>query len=173
MVRRFSLPALGLVLVTGCSVGVDESPEPVVQSSVAAAESEGPEGTPEEEAVAVYLDFWDAIVLASAEMDPEHPALEEHAVGQALELAQLGVQGVVDGGQGMEGEPVLAPEVVAAEPGGDPKTVEIEDCQRSGDWAVVGSGELESDDVLVTATVQRDLFDWWVVEMRIWGEDTC
>ncbi|XKK38802.1 hypothetical protein HFP72_30835 [Nocardiopsis sp. ARC36] len=47
--------------------------------------------------MAVYLDFWDAIVLASAEMDPEHPALEEHAVDQALELAQLGVQGVVDG----------------------------------------------------------------------------
>ena len=171
--RRFFLPALGLVLVTGCSVGADENPEPVVQSSMPPVETEPSDGTPEDEAVEAYLDFWDAIVLASAEMDPEHPALEEHAVDQALELARLGVQGVVDAGQGMEGEPALAPEVVSVEPAEDPRTVEIEDCQGSGDWTVVGSGELESDDVLVTATVQRDLFDWWVVEMRIWGEGTC
>jgi hypothetical protein len=140
---------------------------------VAPAESEGPEGTPEEEAVAVYLDFWDAIALASAEMDPEHPALEEHAVDQALELAQDGVQGVTDAGLGMEGEPVPNPEVISAEPTDDPRTVVIRDCQGAGDWKVVGEIEPRSRNVRVDARLQRDLFDWWVVDMQVWGNDTC
>ena len=171
--RRFFLPALGLVLVTGCSVGADENPEPVVQSSMPPVETEPSDGTPEDEAVEAYLDFWDAIVLASAEMDPEHPALEEHAVDQALELAQDGVQGVADAGLGMEGEPVPAPEVISVEPADEPRTVIIRDCQGAGNWRVVGEDEPRSDNVRVDARVKRDLFDWWVVDMQVWGSDTC
>ncbi|MEE2037560.1 hypothetical protein Q8791_10040 [Nocardiopsis sp. CT-R113] len=171
--RRFFLPALGLVLVTGCSVGADENPEPVVQSSMPPVETEPSDGTPEDEAVEAYLDFWDAIVLASAEMDPEHPALEEHAVDQALELAQDGVQGVADAGLGMEGEPVLRPKVISAEPADDPRSIVIKDCKGAGDWKVVGEAEPRTDNVRVDARVNQDVFDWWVVEIQIWGPGTC
>ncbi|WP_433697052.1 hypothetical protein [Nocardiopsis sp. CA-288880] len=123
--------------------------------------------------MAVYLDFWDAIVLASAEMDPEHPALEEHAVGQALDLSQEGVQGVKDAGLGMEGEPVLRPEVISAEPPDDPRSVVIRDCKGAGDWKVVGEAEPRTDNVRVDARVNQDVFGWWVVEMQIWGPGTC
>jgi hypothetical protein len=129
--------------------------------------------SPEDEAVAVYLRFWDVIVLASADMDPEHPELEEHATGQALELAQQGVQGVTDAGFGMEGEPVFNPEVVSSEPDEEPTTIVIRDCKEAGDWKVVGETEPRTDNVRVDARIQRDVFDWWVTEMQIWGPDSC
>ncbi|MFI6575379.1 hypothetical protein ACIBFB_06230 [Nocardiopsis sp. NPDC050513] len=173
MLRGFVLPAFGLVLMSGCSVEDSTGAEPVVQSSTTPVETEPSEATPEDEAIAAYLRFWDAIVLASEEMDPDHPELAEHATGQALELAQFGVQGLVDEGHGMEGELDPSPEVVSAEPEDDPTTVEIDDCQVGGDWRAAGAEEPEMDRVLVTATVKRDVFDWWVVEMRIWGDDTC
>lgn len=133
------------------------------------------EVSPEEEAIATYVQFWDAIVLASADMDPDAPELEEHATGRALELARLGLEGVRDGGVGMEGELITDPKVetVTREHDGQPVEVEIRDCQSGGDWRTIGADEPEDDNVLVTAIVRRDLFDWWVVEMRIWGGDTC
>ncbi|MEV2274560.1 hypothetical protein AB0I72_03145 [Nocardiopsis sp. NPDC049922] len=123
--------------------------------------------------MAVYLRFWGAIVLASEEMDPDHPELAEHATGQALELAQQGVQGVADAGYGMEGEPVPAPEVISAEPTDDPTTVVIRDCQGAGDWRAVGESEPRSDNVRIDAKVTRDVFSWWVTEMQVWGDDSC
>ncbi|MFY7065718.1 hypothetical protein ACOQFV_07640 [Nocardiopsis changdeensis] len=147
--------------------------EPLARSAAPLAETEATTQPSEEQAVTAYRDFWDALVVASAEMDPDHPDLTEHATGQALELARHGVQGVADAGKGMEGAPELHPVVVSASPEDEPTVVEIEDCQGGGDWTVIGADEPESDNVLVTATVTRDVFDWWVTEMRIWGEDTC
>lgn len=130
---------------------------------------------PEEEALSAYRKFWQAIVHVSTEMDPDAPELEEHATGQALELARFGVEAVRDEGRGMEGELVSDPEVVAVlrEHDGRPVEVEIKDCQAGGDWRTVGEEEPELDNVLVTATARHDLFGWWVVEMRIWGGETC
>jgi hypothetical protein len=171
--RGSLLSALALVLAAGCSGEGVADTESASRASTAPEAMESKSISSEEEAVSAYLQFWDAIVLASAEMDPEHPELEEHATGQALELAQFGVQGVLDEGHGMEGELNLDPEVSSAEPEAVPTTVEIDDCQVGGDWRTVGTEEPEMDRVLVTATVERDVFDWWVTEMRIWGDHTC
>ncbi|WP_460759068.1 hypothetical protein [Nocardiopsis oceani] len=131
--------------------------------------------TSEEEAVDVYQQFWDAIVAAAVAPDPDAPELEEHAAGQALELARHGLEAVRDSGRGMEGEPVMDPEVVATSegPDGQPVEVAIEDCQASQEWRMSGDDPVDEGDILVTATVRHDLFDWWVVEMRIWGEGEC
>lgn len=173
MVRGFLLSLSGALLLTGCTAQADEAVEPVVQSSAIPSETEAPEKSPEEEAVDTYLRFWDAIVLASAEMDPDHPDLEKYAVDQALELAQRGVQGVADAGEGMEGEPVPTPEVISAEPDGEPRSIVIRDCQGAGDWKVVGEPEPRFDDVRVDARVNRDVFAWRVVEMQLWGDASC
>lgn len=173
MVRGFLLSLSGALLLTGCTAQADEAVEPVVQSSAIPSETEAPEKSPEEEAVDTYLRFWDAIVLASAEMDPDHPDLEKYAVDQALELAQRGVRGVAEAGYGMEGEPVLAPEVVSAEPEGEPTSIVLRDCKGAGDWKVVGEEAPRTDNVRVDARVNRDVFDWWVVEMQIWEAETC
>ncbi|MFE6447466.1 hypothetical protein [Nocardiopsis dassonvillei] len=173
MVRGFLLSLSGVLLLTGCTAQADEAVEPVVQSSAIPSETEAPEKTPEEEAVDTYLRFWDAIVLASAEMDPDHPDLEKYAVDQALELAQQGVRGVAEAGYGMEGGPVPAPEVVSAEPTDEPRSIVIRDCQGAGDWKVVGEAEPRSDNVRVDARVNRDVFSWRVVQLQVWGDDSC
>ncbi|MFF8764943.1 hypothetical protein ACF07Q_10545 [Nocardiopsis dassonvillei] len=173
MVRGFLLSLSGVLLLTGCTAEADEAVKPVVQSSAIPSETEAPEKTPEEEAVDTYLRFWDAIVLASAEMDPDHPDLEKYAVDQALELAQQGVRGVAEAGYGMEGEPVPAPEVVSAEPTDEPRSIVIRDCQGAGDWKVVGEAEPRSDNVRVDARVNRDVFSWRVVQLQVWGDDSC
>ncbi|MEU1896880.1 hypothetical protein ABZ512_00790 [Nocardiopsis dassonvillei] len=171
--RGFLLSLSGALLLTGCTAQADEAVEPVVQSSAIPSETEAPEKTPEEEAVDTYLRFWDAIVLASAEMDPDHPDLEKYAADQALELAQQGVRGVAEAGYGMEGEPVPAPEVVSAEPTDEPRSIVIRDCQGAGDWKVVGEAEPRSDNVRVDARVNRDVFSWRVVQLQVWGDDSC
>lgn len=173
MVRGFLLSLSGALLLTGCTAQADEAVEPVVQSSAIPSETEAPEKSPEEEAVDTYLRFWDAIVLASAEMDPDHPDLEKYAVDQALELAQQGVRGVAEAGYGMEGDPVPAPEVVSAEPTDEPRSIVIRDCQGAGDWKVVGEAEPRSDNVRVDARVNRDVFSWRVVQLQVWGDDSC
>ncbi len=173
MVRGFLLSLSGVLLLTGCTAEADEAVEPVVQSSTIPPETEAPEKSPEEEAVDTYLRFWDAIVLASAEMDPDHPDLEKYAVDQALELAQQGVRGVAEAGYGMEGDPVPAPEVVSAEPTDEPRSIVIRDCQGAGDWKVVGEAEPRSDNVRVDARVNRDVFSWRVVQLQVWGDDSC
>lgn len=172
MGRGFVLPVLASVLIAGCSEDEASDTEPVVRASPQAADTAV---TSEEDAVDVYQQFWDAIVAAAVEPDPDAPELEEYAVDQALELARHGLEGARDSGQGMEGELFTDPEVVATSegPDGQPVEVEIEDCQAGGDWRSVGSDEPEMDNVLVTATARHDLFEWWVVEMRIWGDDTC
>ncbi|WP_223839237.1 hypothetical protein [Nocardiopsis deserti] len=173
MVRGSLLFLSGVMLLAGCTAEADDATEPVVQSATIPSETEASEKSPEEEAVDTYLRFWDAIVLASAEKDPNHPDLEQYAVGQALELAQRGVQGVAEAGYGMEGEPVPAPEVVSAEPTDEPRSIVIRDCQGAGDWKVVGEAEPRSDNVRVDARVNRDVFSWRVVQLQVWGDDSC
>lgn len=169
MVRHFLLPALALWVIPGCSGFAVEPDTSATNPPGHGLESEDPIPTSVEEAVDTYLALWEEIVVASAEMDPHHPGLEQHAIGQALELARLGVEGVAEEGDGMTGSPEPRPEVVSV----STSRVEIEDCQGAGDWTVVGAEEPEADNVLINATVTKDVFDWWVTEMRIWGEESC
>ena len=68
----------------------------------------------EEAAVeAAYRAFWDAYLQAADPMNPEHPALAQHATGKELEQLQRSFLALASAGEVIRGTLDLAPRVVS------------------------------------------------------------
>jgi hypothetical protein len=153
-------------LVTACS---GSTPSGDDEGGLDAAEHEGAgeEPSPEEAALQAYDGLWDALVEGSHQGATDHPYFERFAKDQALEL----VQDLLTGAEAV-GEPVRAPEVVDADPDGDPPTVWLEDCVEVSPWRFAddpADDDTEPSFRLVESTVTLENSAWKVE--RFWWED--
>jgi hypothetical protein len=171
MVARFRYGLVVVVAVlAGCSVGTP--PDDAVPPSSAAAPT--PEASPSaedlagEEALAAYRGMWADFVAAGMTSDWQSPDLGQHATGVALTNLSRGLYADSANGLVTRGEPLLSPEVVSAEPAGDPVRVVVTDCGDSTNWlkyredgslATAGPGGRR----LINAVVERQSDGSWKV----------
>jgi hypothetical protein len=90
-----------------------------------------PQAAAKGEVRAAYLEFWDAVVAASAASDASFPGLARHATGH--ELAALRTRLTADKRAGLvaRGEPELLRTTVARL---DDKAATVRDCMDSNRW---------------------------------------
>ncbi len=118
-----------------------------------------------------YLGMMRALVDASLEGAEDHPDLEVHTRGQALELTT----GMLDGATAT-GEPVLRPEVTETDVEAEPPTVVVEDCMDDTEWVLEGAQPLDPDDRntrLFIATVTEQGGEWKVDDLWLGEADAC
>ena len=159
-----------VVALTGCAPTEGEHGQAEASAPLAAPSTRGP-SPEEEEAVAAYRGMMGAVVEASLEGDEDHPDLELHARGQALELAR----GMLDGAKTM-GEPVLRPEVTDVDLEADPASIVVEDCMDNTEWVIEGFAEMDPDERntrLFQATVTDQQDEWKVDELWLGEFDEC
>ncbi|RKS07045.1 hypothetical protein DFP74_2699 [Nocardiopsis sp. Huas11] len=118
-----------------------------------------------------YLGMMRALVEGSTQGAENHPDLEVHARGQALQLTTDMLDGAT-----AAGEPVLRPEVTESDLEGDPPTVVIEDCMDNTEWTLVGqpSRDLSEEHTrLYTATVTLSGSEWKVEDLWLGEQNAC
>ena len=159
-----------VVALAGCASTEGEHEQDEAGTPPLAAPST-PGHSPEEEAVEVYREMMGAVVEASLEGGEDHPDLELHARGQALELAR----GMLDGAK-TTGEPVLRPEVTDVDLEADPASIVVEDCMDNTEWVIEGFAEMDPDERntrLFQATVTDQQGEWKVDELWLGEFDEC
>ncbi len=123
------------------------------------------------EVLAAYRAFWDAYLAAADPMDPEHPALAQHATGKQLETLQKAFLASRAGGEVIRGTLDLAPRVLSVT--GD--RAAVRDCylDNSGVYdAATGSRKDTASGTrhLVTASLVREGGVWKVSDLTKEGD---
>lgn len=167
--------AAGLVamawLVAGCGEG--EAEGGVVEDKRGEPTASDPPSVARGAAVAAYLSMWEDVALASHTSDSDHPRLDDHASGQALELVRTIMQGHAEDGHVAKGGPQHEVEVVESAVG----RREVRDCMDSRDWLMHKADGGLVDDVpgshrMVEATVEKD-GRWLVTQLTLHQVGTC
>src|SRR5437879_6543254 len=124
--RHLQLPVLGLAALAllGCS----DSTTPQTTSASSASSSTPAVSSASNPAEAAALDgyraYWLAYLAAGDPMNPEDPALAQHATGPALETVQKAFLALKSDGKVIRGGVDLAPRVVSV----DGSTATVRDC---------------------------------------------
>lgn len=126
------------------------------------------------EAVDAYRAMWKDLVVAAQTSDAEHPQLDDHATGDALELLKHMMRDGKAKGVVTKGEPKFAPRVENVRS----TTAVISDCADGTAWLrYTETGELENDTPgshhLVDAKVVRQGGRWLVATLYIDEAGTC
>lgn len=122
-----------LVVLVACS-GDDGEAAVTSTTETTTTTRTQPEG-PEVDVLAAYRGFWDAYLEAADPMNPEHPVLQEHAVGAQLQQVTGAFLARLDAGEVIRGELDLAPVVVSL----NDTTATVSDCylDRTGVYDAV------------------------------------
>ncbi|WP_326596598.1 hypothetical protein [Streptomyces sp. NBC_01803] len=124
--------------------------------------------------MAAYVAMWEDTTEASRTSDADHPRLDDHATGNALDLLRFVMDGHAAEGHVAQGAPMHDIEVVES----SADHLDLRDCMDSTDWLMYDlSGELV-DDVpgsrrWVHAAVERREGDWIVVDLVLDERATC
>lgn len=128
----------------------------------------------QQQVLAAYRAFWDAYIAASNPMNPEHPALADHAADGELDTVRRTLLARRSAGEVFKGTMDLAPKVTAIE--GDRATVT--DCHDDNLVVVdAASGAIKEPDdpvrKLVTVTLVRGGPAGWKVTAIKLGSEGC
>lgn len=140
--------AAALVALVLASCGTDNEKDAAPTTTTAATSSTTDPPASEDAAVLDgYRGYWSAYLKSADPMDPQSPALQEHATGPALETVVKAFVGLKSAGKVIRGQLDLAPRVVNV----DGETASVRDCYGD-DTGVYDAASGERDD---TPTGQR------------------
>lgn len=108
-----SMTLIAAFAFAACSGSSDATAPPTTSTSSTMTTNAA--AADEAEVLAGYRAYWDAYLAAGDPMDPEHPALREHATGPALEAVQRSFLSLKSSGKVIRGSLELDPRVVDVE----------------------------------------------------------
>lgn len=111
-IRVRLVPAACVLALAACTPGGGRA-DPPTTTTVTAAPTSPPTTSVDEGVLGAYRAFWDAYFAAADPMDPESPALAEHATGGELVTLQKAFLARRAGGEVIRGSLDLAPRVVS------------------------------------------------------------
>ncbi|MCY9784001.1 hypothetical protein KIK06_08860 [Nocardiopsis sp. EMB25] len=155
-----------LALVTACAP-TDEEP-----GGAGGSDPSDSSGTPSDTdaALAAYTGMWTVVVEASHEGSTTPEGLEDHASGGALALMRQALEGVVDSGGQVTGEPVLDPELTLE----DSTHAVVADCVDDSEWSIGAPAATGgAAPRRVDAELVHDGLAWRVSYLRIWEPGSC
>ncbi|MFI6576146.1 hypothetical protein ACIBFB_10100 [Nocardiopsis sp. NPDC050513] len=158
--------AVAIALVTACTPTDGESTgEPSASAPATAGASSDSEA-----ALAAYTGMWTVVVEASHQGSATPDGLEDHATGGALALMRQALEGVVDSGNEVTGEPVLDPELTLE----DSTHAVVADCVDDSEWNIgTPAAAGNADPRRVDAELVHDGLAWRVSYLRIWEPGSC
>lgn len=135
---------LGALLIAGCGKDTDaEDPN----GPSASAPVDDARGRAEKLAVAAYQGMWKAYAEAGRTANPDDPALDRYAGGQALKTLKDGLAALRAKGEVLKGEYGSSPRAEGASPAPDPSTVTVVDCLNDEKFLTYkASGEPANDE---------------------------
>jgi hypothetical protein len=127
-----------------------------------------------------YRGMWAAFDQAGRgpRADPDDPRLARYATGDALRVLVGGLASMREDGVVIDGEVVLAPEVVDLSPAHEPTRARVEDCGDSTNWLTVSLDTGRVSDgprgrQLVIANLHHTADGWKVVDFAVRGVGSC
>jgi hypothetical protein len=160
--RRVVAVALAAIVAVSCSSGSRKSAGPTSKTGA-------PPTTSNSSAAATavldgYRGYWTAYTHAGDPMNPEDPALREHATGPALTILVGAFVALKSAGKVIRGQFDLAPRVITV----DGETASVHDCYDDSSAGVYDATTGAREDKpsgqrhLVTATMRLDHGAWKV-----------
>ncbi|MGP4115005.1 hypothetical protein ACTWP5_29395 [Streptomyces sp. 4N509B] len=121
-----------------------------------------------------YLAMWEDTAVASHTSDADHPQLDDHATGEALDLLKSIMEQDARDGHVARGGPKH--DVAVVESAADRR--ELRDCMDQTDWLMYEENGEPVDNVpgshrVVEATVERQAGDWMVTDLLLHAAATC
>jgi hypothetical protein len=148
-----------VVVLAACSNGKADTSATTTTRAPSTTTSEA--SAAEQAVLRDYRAYWDAYLAASNPMNPENPALAEHATGPALEALQKGFLALKSAGRIIRGNFDLAPRVVSV----DGETAVVRDCYGDATGIYDAASGARQDTPsgkrhLATATLRLDGGTW-------------
>jgi len=126
---RLVITTSALILLGACSAPPATTKAPTTTPPSSSAIT--PAQAARDDAVAAYLQMWDAFVTASSTSDWQTPTLSQHAIGIALNKLTEGLHRDRDRGVVTKGKPTHDVSASSMEPPVDPTKVVVRDCSDS------------------------------------------
>lgn len=169
-----AMAVLPLGLVINACTSSAGAPSPPASAAVSPPTAGSLEPIDEQEAVGAYRAMWEDLVVAAQTSDAEHPQLDDHATGDALELLKHMMRDGRKRGVVTKGSLRTAPRVEKS----DVSSAVIRDCADDSDWLrYTKDGDLQNavpgGRHLVDATVTRQGQRWFVQSLYIDEVGTC
>ena len=172
-----------LVVVAGCGDQSGAQPDPTgirVTTQATASTPVDEVALAEAAVLEAYRGMWAAFDQAgrAPRADPDDPRLAAYAAGDALRVLVGGLASMREDGVVIDGEVVLAPEVVDLSPAQEPTTARVEDCGDSTNWLTVSLDTGRVSDgprgrQLVIANLHHTAGGWKVVDFAVRGVGSC
>lgn len=175
--RMAAVWPVAALLLAGCSGGAQTQPTAPARQN-APRPSAASTSSNEQAALAAYRGMWADVIQAALTPDAEAPHLADHASDGALRLLQFGLERQRQEGVVTKGQPLFDPQVVSAQPAGQPTKYTLRDCVDDTHWLqYLKSGALKNDvpggHRLNDATVELKNGVWKVTHLYVHQIGTC